>query len=88
MVSPTWRHGDSNGVHSPYAGLNLMAILLVGSNASLPVEHAFVPLFAHGHSDDELAAVANFVNGFSVSTVGPQQKESGLIRGCAPHNDP
>ena len=29
-----------------------------------PVEHAFMPPFARGHSDDELAAVANFVNGF------------------------
>ena len=36
-----------------------MAILLAGSNAPLPVEHAFMPPFAHGHSDDELAAVAN-----------------------------
>jgi hypothetical protein len=43
---------------------NLTAILLAGSNAPLPVEHAFMPPFARGHSDDELAAVANFVNGF------------------------
>jgi mono/diheme cytochrome c family protein len=41
-----------------------MAILLAGSNAPLPVEHAFMPPFARGHSDDELAALANFVNGF------------------------
>jgi hypothetical protein len=41
-----------------------MAILLAGSNAPLPVEHAFMPPFARGRSDDELAAVANFVNGF------------------------
>ena len=43
---------------------NLTAILLAGSNAPLPVEHAFMPPFARGHTDDELAAVANFVNGF------------------------
>src|SRR5580700_928733 len=67
---------DGKGVQSPYASLlgsrtvndpdatNLTAILLAGSNAPLPVEHAFMPPFARGHSDDELAAVANFVNGF------------------------
>jgi mono/diheme cytochrome c family protein len=67
---------DGKGVQSPYANLlgsrtvndpdatNLMAILLAGSNAPLPVEHAFMPPFARGHGDDELAAVANFVNGF------------------------
>jgi mono/diheme cytochrome c family protein len=67
---------NGKGVQSPYADLrasrtvndpdatNLMAILLAGSNAPLPVEHAFTPPFARGHSDDELAAVANFVNGF------------------------
>jgi mono/diheme cytochrome c family protein len=67
---------DGKGVPSPYADLcgsrtvndpdatNLKAILLAGSNAPLPVEHAFMPSFARGHSDDELAAVANFVNGF------------------------
>jgi mono/diheme cytochrome c family protein len=67
---------NGKGVQSPYADLlgsrtvndpdatNLMAILLAGSNAPLPVEHAFMPPFAHGHSDDELAAVANFVSGF------------------------
>jgi mono/diheme cytochrome c family protein len=67
---------DGRGVQSPYANLlgsrtvndpdatNLIAILLAGSNAPLPVEHAFMPPFAHGHTDDELAAVANFVNGF------------------------
>ncbi len=41
-----------------------MAILLAGSNTPLPVEHAFMPPVARGHSDDELAAVANFVNSF------------------------
>jgi hypothetical protein len=63
-------------VQSPYADLrasrtvndpdatNLTAILLAGSNAPLPVEHAFMPPFARDHSDDELAAVANLVNGF------------------------
>src|SRR3984957_9993874 len=67
---------DGKGVQSPYANLlgsrtvndpdatNLKAILLAGSNAPLPVEHAFMPPFARGHGDDELAAVANFVNGF------------------------
>ena len=67
---------NAKGVQSPYADLNgsrtvndpdatnLMAILLAGSNEPPPVEHAFMPPFAHGHSDDELAAVANFVNGF------------------------
>ena len=67
---------DGKGVQSPYAGLlgsrtvndpdatNLMAILLSGSSAPLPIEHAFMPPFAHGHTDDELAAVANFVNSY------------------------
>jgi mono/diheme cytochrome c family protein len=53
----------SRTVNDPDA-TNLMAIMLAGSNAPLPVEHAFMPPFARGHSDDELAAVANFVNGF------------------------
>jgi hypothetical protein len=43
---------------------NLMAILLAGSNAPPQVEHAFMPPFVRGHTEDELAAVANFVNGF------------------------
>jgi mono/diheme cytochrome c family protein len=67
---------DGRGVQSPYANLlgsrtvndpdatNLMAIMLAGSNAPLPVEHAFMPPFARGHTDDELAAVVNFANGF------------------------
>src|SRR5580698_4247302 len=67
---------NGKGVQSPYANLlgsrtvndpdatNLMAIVLSGSNAPLPIEHAFMPPFGHGHSDDELAAVANFVNGY------------------------
>jgi mono/diheme cytochrome c family protein len=56
---------NSKGVQSPYADLlgsrtvndpnatNLMAILLAGSNAPLPVEQAFMPPFAHGHGDDD-----------------------------------
>jgi mono/diheme cytochrome c family protein len=67
---------NGKGVQSPYANLvgsrtvndpdatNLVAILLAGSNAPLPVEHAFMPPFARGHTDDELAAVANFVSGY------------------------
>jgi mono/diheme cytochrome c family protein len=67
---------DGKGAQSPYASLigsrtvndpdaiNLMAILLAGSSAPLPIEHAFMPSFARGHTDDELAAVANFVNGY------------------------
>jgi mono/diheme cytochrome c family protein len=63
-------------VQSPYADLlgsrtvndpdatNVTAILLAGSSAPPPVEHASMPPFARGHGDDELAAVANFVNGF------------------------
>jgi mono/diheme cytochrome c family protein len=56
-------HPLDGTVNDPDA-TNLTAILLAGSNAPLPVEHAFMPPFARGHSDDELAAVANFVNGF------------------------
>jgi mono/diheme cytochrome c family protein len=67
---------NGKGVQSPYANLlgsrtvndpdatNLMAIVLSGSNAPLPIEHAFMPPFGKGHTDDELAAVANFVNGY------------------------
>jgi mono/diheme cytochrome c family protein len=67
---------NGKGVQSPYADLvgsrtvndpeatNLIAIVLSGSSAPLPIEHAFMPPFAHGHTDDELAAVANFVNGY------------------------
>jgi mono/diheme cytochrome c family protein len=67
---------DGKGVQSPYASLlgsrtvndpdatNLMAILLAGSSAPLPIERAFMPPFARGHTDDELAAVANFVNSY------------------------
>jgi mono/diheme cytochrome c family protein len=67
---------DGKGVQSPYATLlgsrtvndpaatNLMAILLSGSSAPLPAEHVFMPPFVRGHSDDELAAVANFINGY------------------------
>jgi mono/diheme cytochrome c family protein len=67
---------DGRGVQSPYASLvgsrtvndpdatNLIAILLSGSNTSMPVQHTFMPPFARGHTDDELAAVANFVTGY------------------------
>ena len=67
---------DGKGVQSPYAGLlgsrtvndpaatNLMAILLSGSTAPLPAEHVFMPPFVRGHSDDELVAVVNFINGY------------------------
>src|SRR5580658_9316178 len=67
---------NGKGVQSPYASLlgsrtandpeatNLIAILLSGSTAPLPIQDAFMPPFAHGHTDDELAAVANFVNAY------------------------
>src|SRR6202051_1038847 len=67
---------DGKGVQSPYANLlgsrtvndpdatNLTAILLAGSNAPLPVEHAFMPPSPRDPSDHAPAAVANFVNGF------------------------
>jgi mono/diheme cytochrome c family protein len=67
---------DGNGVQSPYAALigsrtvndasatNLLAILLSGSKLPLPAQHIYMPPFSRGHSDDELAAVANFVNGY------------------------
>jgi mono/diheme cytochrome c family protein len=67
---------SGKGVQSPYASLlgsrtvndpeatNLIAILLSGSSAPLPIQNAFMPPFAHGHSEDELAAVANFVNSY------------------------
>jgi mono/diheme cytochrome c family protein len=67
---------DGKGVQSPYASLlgsrtvndpdatNLKAILLSGSSAPLPIQNAFMPPFSRGHTDDELAAVANFVNGY------------------------
>ena len=67
---------NGKGVQSPYASLlgsrtandpeatNLIAILLSGSSAPLPIQNAFMPPFAHGHTDDELAAVANFVNAY------------------------
>jgi hypothetical protein len=59
-----------------------MAILLSGSNVKLPAEHIFMPTFVRGHSDDELAAVANFVASYfgngatkvTVSDVGAARK--------------
>jgi mono/diheme cytochrome c family protein len=89
---------DGKGVQSPYAALlgsrtvndpdatNLVAILFGGSNARLPIEHAFMPPFARGHSDDELAAVANFVNGYfgdgtaNVSAADIEKKRESLHR--------
>jgi len=77
---------DGNGAQSPYAALlgsrtvndaaatNMLAILLSGSHVSLPAEHIYMPPFGKGHSDDELAAVANFVNGYfgdGTATVTP-----------------
>ena len=62
MQSPYADLRGSRTVNDPDA--TNLAILLAGSNAPLPVEHAVMPPFARGHSDDELAAVANFVNGF------------------------
>jgi mono/diheme cytochrome c family protein len=65
---------DGSGTQSSHAALvgsrtvndaaatNLLAILLSGSNAKRPTEPGFMPPFGSGHSDDELAAVANFVN--------------------------
>ncbi len=67
---------NGKGVQSPYASLlgsrtvndpaatNLLAIMLSGSNASLPAQHVFMPPFVRGHTDDELAAVANFMSGY------------------------
>jgi mono/diheme cytochrome c family protein len=67
---------NGKGVQSPYAALvgsrtvndpeatNLIAILLAGSKAPLPIQNAFMPPFANGHTDDELAAVANFVSAY------------------------
>jgi mono/diheme cytochrome c family protein len=67
---------DGKGVQSPYAALagsravndpsatNLMTVLLSGSKAKLPAQHVFMPPFERGHSDDELAAVINFVSGY------------------------
>jgi mono/diheme cytochrome c family protein len=77
---------DGKGVQSTYADLlgsrtvndpaatNLMAILLKGSSAPLPAEHVFMPPFWRGHSDDELAAVVNFINGYfgnGTAKIGP-----------------
>jgi mono/diheme cytochrome c family protein len=67
---------NGKGVQSPYANLlgsrtvndpeatNLIAIMLSGSSAPLPIQNAFMPPFADGHTDDELAAVANFINAY------------------------
>jgi hypothetical protein len=73
----------SRTVNDPDA-TNLMAILLAGSNAPLPVEHPFMPPFVRGHSDDELAAVANFVTGFfgNGTTKVPPPTSTRLARRC------
>ncbi|HVA15692.1 MAG TPA: cytochrome c [Stellaceae bacterium] len=67
---------DGSGVQSPYADLagsrtvndpaatNLMAVVLSGSTTQLGDQHIFMPPFGNGPSDDELAAVVNFVNGY------------------------
>jgi mono/diheme cytochrome c family protein len=66
---------NGKGAQSPYANLlgsrtvndpaatNIIAIALSGSKTPLPAEHVFMPPFGRGHSDDELAAVTNFING-------------------------
>jgi len=65
---------DGTGVQSPYADLsgsrtvndpaatNLMGVVLTGSTTELGDQRIFMPPFGNGHSDDELAAVVNFVN--------------------------
>jgi len=52
----------SRTVNDP-AATNIMAIVLSGSKMPLPAEHVFMPPFGRGHSDDEIAAVSNFING-------------------------
>jgi len=65
---------DGKGAQSPYAdligsrvvndpgGTNLLAVLIEGAQHRFPRETTFMPPFARGHSDDEIAAVANFVS--------------------------
>lgn len=65
---------NGEGVQSPYAdligsntvndpnGTNLINVVLGGSKIELGGQKVFMPPFAVGHSDDELAAVVNFVN--------------------------
>jgi mono/diheme cytochrome c family protein len=70
-------HGwDGIGVQSPYATLlgsrtlndpeatNLMAVVIAGSGAPSSDHPRFMPPFGNGRSDDELAAVTNFANGY------------------------
>ncbi|MDB5534604.1 MAG: cytochrome c family protein [Hyphomicrobiales bacterium] len=65
---------DGTGAQSPYAnlvgsrtvndpgGTNLMAVLIEGAQFRFPRETTFMPPFARAHSDDEIAAVANFTS--------------------------
>ncbi|MDF2116578.1 cytochrome c [Roseiarcaceae bacterium H3SJ34-1] len=65
---------DGTGSQSPYAdlvgsrtvndpgGTNLLAVLIEGAQYHFPRETTFMPPFARGHSNDEIAAVANFVS--------------------------
>jgi len=65
---------DGTGAQSPYAallgsrtvndpgGTNLMAVLIEGAQFHFPRENVFMPPFARAHSNDEIAAVANFVS--------------------------
>jgi mono/diheme cytochrome c family protein len=67
---------DGNGAQSPYADLagsrtvndpdatNLTAVVLSGSRIELGGQPIFMPPFARGHTDDELAAIVNFTNGY------------------------
>ncbi len=70
-------HGwDGIGVQSPYASMvgsrtlndsaatNLMAVLIGGSGAPSSDRPRFMPPFGVGRSDDQLSAVANFVNSY------------------------
>lgn len=79
---------DGSGVHSPYAdltgnrtvndpsGVNLTQVLLQGASLQTRQGEMFMPAFARGYSDTEIAAVVNYVIGrFGVgaSTVTPDQ---------------
>jgi hypothetical protein len=75
--------GIRRTVNDPDA-TNLMAILLVGSNAPLPIGHAFMSPFARVHSDDELAAVVNFVNASSATAplMSPRTMSIRRVKPC------
>lgn len=65
---------DGTGAQSPYADLqgsrsvndpsaeNLVAVMLEGAHLRAQAGSIVMPAFANAHSDDELAALANFVN--------------------------